>query len=318
MNLTKIKDRLDKIPNLINLTLMGSRLYGTDTPESDFDIKGIYVPTLEQYFSNTYKDVINFKFDEYDVEIFSINKFFWLIKQGQTMSTEMLFAPSDNLLLESKEWKSIVSNREMLLTSKLHAFIGYCKSQSLKYTNKIERFNELTNFIEFVDNLIVINTPETRLKEIEEDLLGNPILEITKVRTEENGVDVYSIFGKEFQSSVTLEYFRDRVNQWLDGYGDRVRKQSQSNKDLKSLAHSYRIATELLEVLSTGKITFPRPDKDYLIQIKEDKIPSDRVIDYVDSVIKRVQSKDFVSVINDYDEDFVNDGLIKLIKGKVL
>jgi hypothetical protein len=38
--------------------------------------------------------------------------------------------------------------------------------------------------------------------------------------------------------------------------------------DWKALSHAVRVASEAIELLNTGKITFPRPDKDLLLAIK--------------------------------------------------
>ena len=71
--------------NVIMKTKFGSHLYGTNTPDSDLDIKGIYMPTEEQIFlgrfgkSNTYNvkvsDGSKNTSEDMDIEMYSLHYF---------------------------------------------------------------------------------------------------------------------------------------------------------------------------------------------------------------------------------------------------
>ena len=46
--------------NFIIKSVFGSHLYGTDTPESDRDYKGIFIPSMEDCVLNQIKNTICF------------------------------------------------------------------------------------------------------------------------------------------------------------------------------------------------------------------------------------------------------------------
>ena len=91
--------------------IFGSHLYGTDTPDSDQDFKGIFLPTKEQIFlgkipksinENTKKGEGKNTADDVDTEIYSLHYFLKLACEGQTVSLDMLHAP-DNMIIETKQ-----------------------------------------------------------------------------------------------------------------------------------------------------------------------------------------------------------------------
>ena len=85
-------------------TYAGSHLFGTSTPESDTDYKGIYIPNAEQILLGNYNctiqettgasDAKNSK-EDIDVELYSLKKFFTMLKKGDTPAIELLFTPEE-------------------------------------------------------------------------------------------------------------------------------------------------------------------------------------------------------------------------------
>jgi len=57
-DISEILDSLGN-PEIVMLTKFGSTLYGTDTPESDVDYKGIYLPTKRQVILQDFKKTLN-------------------------------------------------------------------------------------------------------------------------------------------------------------------------------------------------------------------------------------------------------------------
>ena len=125
------------------LTVFGSHLYGTNTPSSDKDFKGIGIPladdiVMQRAFRSTHhstKKAGQLKNDPGDIELetFSLHQFIKLCDEGQTVALDMLFAPKDLWLVTSPEWEFIVANRDKLIHRKATAFIGYCMTQAAKY-----------------------------------------------------------------------------------------------------------------------------------------------------------------------------------------
>ena len=80
-----VETKIDK-KQLVCLMRFGSHLYGTSTEASDTDVKGIYIPTLQDYFEQTVVKSIHIDSkkagdgekntaEDYDIELFSLNHF---------------------------------------------------------------------------------------------------------------------------------------------------------------------------------------------------------------------------------------------------
>ena len=60
-----------------------------------------------------------------------------------------------------------------------------------------------------------------------------------------------------------------------ESYGSRSEDAFKNVNDLKNLYHAYRSLSEIEEYLLTGKITLPRPDANFLKEIRAGKYNSD-------------------------------------------
>ncbi len=109
--------------NKVVKVLTGSRLYGTENSSSDYDFRGVYIPTLRECYSQAIKDSIDVK-EGNDESWFSIQKFIDMAMTGQPVAIEMLFSgdkaqkfkpPSQN----SFGWDFLVENRFKFLTLRL-------------------------------------------------------------------------------------------------------------------------------------------------------------------------------------------------------
>ena len=70
--------------------LAGSHSYGTNTPESDEDFRGILIPPIEYYLSPFYK-IDQYEDPTCDRTIYAIKKFFNLARNANPNILEMLF-----------------------------------------------------------------------------------------------------------------------------------------------------------------------------------------------------------------------------------
>lgn len=71
----------------------GSRAYGTHTPESDTDLKGVFVQPLEQWFGLDRVEQINN--DSNDIAFYELGRFGELLVKNNPNLLEMLFTPGD-------------------------------------------------------------------------------------------------------------------------------------------------------------------------------------------------------------------------------
>lgn len=113
------------------LSVTGSHVWGLDTPESDLDIRGIYVsPTRKVLSLHPGKDTIeglNQIDGNTDLQMYEIGKAFRMLLSGNGNLVEMLLSPTVFYDAGETAWRSIA---ERCLTRRLAAYYrGYYHSQ---------------------------------------------------------------------------------------------------------------------------------------------------------------------------------------------
>lgn len=134
---------------VIYLVRSGSRAYGTNTPESDLDIRGICIPPA-QYIAglSTFEQRVEEKPDRV---IFAIHKFFKLALDCNPNIIEMLFVRDEDLLQTAPEGVALRNNRELFLSR--HAFntfggYAYAQLKKLQNSTKTARHGTHADFVE--------------------------------------------------------------------------------------------------------------------------------------------------------------------------
>ena len=140
--------------NLLYEVVYGSRLYGTNTSDSDLDIKGVYVPYSYDVLCGKEPalNVIskankgdNEKSDKDTVErkYYSLANFYHLLSKGDIGCTEMLFARNfatqkfDNFVKEILDYAP-----RYMISKKIVSFIN-CANNNIKNAEKSANVNDI-------------------------------------------------------------------------------------------------------------------------------------------------------------------------------
>jgi len=256
--------------------MFGSQLYGTNTPDSDQDFKGVFLPSKEQILlgkipksinestkkenqlKNTSKDV--------DFETYSLHYFIYLACEGETVALDMLHAPDNMIIEKSHIWNLIVAERERFYTKNLKAFVGYARRQASKYGIKGSRLNDAQKVL---DALKRVNDSTNRCRLL--DIW--PILptgeHIFKHPPNENGERMYEVCGRKIGEKVTLQYAQETVKRFVDNYGERARKAADNEGiDWKAVSHACRAAYQVKQILLENTIIFPLKEAKFLKSVK--------------------------------------------------
>ncbi len=254
----------------------GAHLYGTATPESDVDYKGIFLPTKEELLlgrvpkSHNYstgKDESRNTRNDIDIELYSFHYFIKLACDGQTVAMDMLHAPGDMILQKSKIWDAIVKNKQKFYTKNLRSFIDYARRQASKYGIKGSRINAALQVLEMlkkVDSSKKMRAVWNQLPRVEHcyDVAPDP-----------NGMRQYQVCGKSFQESATIGYVIPILEKFYNDYGHRAKLAAENkNIDWKAVSHALRAAYQTKEILTENSINFPLRTADFLIKIKLGKL----------------------------------------------
>lgn len=116
--------------------LYGSDVYGTTTKDSDKDIRGIMLPTLDECLSmrelkDTRKEIHNDRGETIeDRVLYPIQKFFRLAIKSNPSVFEWLFVPGKHIRIMEPAGKTIRDNRLMFLSKEAYPrFKGFAMSE---------------------------------------------------------------------------------------------------------------------------------------------------------------------------------------------
>ena len=263
-------------PKYVVKMKFGAHLYGTATPDSDVDYKGIFLPTKEELLlgrvpkSRTYstgrEESRNTKKD-IDIELYSFHYFIKLACDGQTVAMDMLHAPENMILQKSQIWDEIVKNRQRFYTKNLKSFIDYARRQASKYGIKGSRINAAFQVLEILKKV----NPAKKMREIWNKLPR--VDHCYDVAPDPNGMRQYQVCGKTFQESATIGYVIPIVEKFYNDYGRRAKLAAENkNIDWKAVSHALRAAYQTKEILTENTINFPLRTADFLIKVKQGKL----------------------------------------------
>jgi hypothetical protein len=264
----RIKSELD----VVMLCRFGSHLYGTDTPESDVDYKGIFMPTLAQIYLGKIPKSVRFDSnnsnqknsnEDVDAEMYSLHYFIELACKGETAALDMLHVNSKNLLVDSLTWTNLAWHKERFYTRNLKAFVGYARKQAAKYGLKGTRLACAENLIHILSK----HDGSKKVRDMWNDLPDDE--HCFRLDPETTSFPTYQWCGKQVQNTVTVNYFREMLLQFVSTFGERAR-QAQANEgiDWKAMSHAIRAAYEVRQILKEGQITFPLGIASCLTDIK--------------------------------------------------
>ncbi len=289
----------------------GSVVYGTNTPTSDTDVKGIFVPCGEDLLLQKAPVCLNFSSKEnkhqkntakdVDEEYFSISEYLKHLSAGQTIAVDMLFVPENHILSLSKKhepvWRYLQEHAREFIPTTMNAFVGYCRTQASRYSMKGERLLEVKEVMATLDSLpahdkliqhgdvlgpLAVGRKYVRMV-VPESAPGGPPLQYPHL----------AVADKMVPMTATVKFAKDVFGRILKQYGERADAAAQNGgADLKALSHAVRVFEEAKELVTTGRITFPRPEREWLREIRAGKVPNavETIGEYLDRGIPLLDS----------------------------
>lgn len=285
-------------------TLFGAHLYGTVVECSDRDTKAVRIPStaeillqrvtpsisertkLDPAAKNTSADV--------DRDIWSLGKFLDLLAEGQIVALDVLFAPPTAWLGTTHHfWITVVENRHRMISKRPGSLVTYCKGQADKYGIKGSRVAAAEHA---VDALLAYQGehPGAKLGDvgpaIEAALANIEHIAFVDVPTPSGGsVRHMDVCGKRAPFTASLRSAHDIYRHLAERYGGRARAAKDNRGiDWKALSHAVRAGHQAIELLSTGHITFPRPEAQLLIDIKLGRKPYNEVAEMIENLLFQV------------------------------
>lgn len=276
--------------NLVVVTLHGSHLYGLDREGSDVDIKAVYLPSFQDLLLGESIKTVNKKNDELDIEIEikSLPSFLKSARSCDTNCVDMLWTSNEMIIHDSDIWQNLQTYRQDLLSKNMKGLIGYIKTHTHKYSNKIQRYQELVDLQKEI-SLIKDNCKlsETTIPEIIKRKNFKYINIVTQVTDHEQ--TYLEVCGKKYILSWECKLLKEALESEINRYGKRTKDGDKKGLDTKSLSHALRVLVELEELITDKNITFPLKDSEFLRKVKVGEVTDESVvIEEIDNRFERV------------------------------
>lgn len=339
----------DKSKFLLFETVSGSHAYGTQTPESDLDLKGIYCLSASAWLSlneppKQLSDARN------DVVYYSLKRFFELASEANPNIIEMLFMPSDCIRFSHPLMDDILAARALFVSKKaVDSHVGYAVAQIKKARGRNKWVNNpqpevapvLPQFCRFMAN------GSARPKSLDQRLLNRAV----SLRAVPHARDLYALFDGDKPLSAYLDAGRVTVDQtpWpeqapfgllvvnQDGFQRaksdhknywtwrnqrnesrwRDQEQGQVDYDAKNMMHTFRLLYSGIHLLETGAplVRFTGEKLEYLQAIRRGEPDYDVLIDKVECLTANLQDLKVASKLPDSaDLAAINDLLFTVTK----
>lgn len=272
----------------------GSRLYGTNLPNSDEDFSGVFLPSKKDIlglkkcptelvhnikYTNTTK---NGKGD-IDCKYLSIVQFLNLALQGQSIAVESFFIPKEMQEIKTEQWDLIESCVDKIISrDSIVPFIGFAFAQAYKSEIKGANLRQVRSLIAYLKTSKSKRLVEEIYEKEDHVIIGG--IRVDKAIADDRKTIVLRVAGKKYNVGIKVKQFLKSLIKMESKYGTRSEKAAEEGIDYKSLSHAYRMITEAEELLLYKKITFPRPDCDFLKLVRK----GDYKVDYREDIVNRI------------------------------
>jgi hypothetical protein len=314
----------------------GSHLYGTATKLSDLDYKGVYVPDGRDILLQRVKDAISQSrpkapgeknaAGDVDREMYSLQRYLGLLSEGQTVALDMLFAPDAVMLREpAPEWREIQAHAGRLVTRRAASFVRYCRQQANKYGIKGSRVAAARAALALLCAAEARHGATAKLAAVEDEV-------IAFAGTTEHAslldmampggrlVRHLEVCGRKMPFTSSIKSAREIAQRLVDDYGERA-LQAERNEgiDWKALSHAVRVGREALELLDTGRITFPLPYAAEILAIRRGERPYEDVGEEIERLLEAVEAATSRSALRDEpDQGFIDDLVTRAYRTAVM
>lgn len=310
----------------------GSHLYGTATAQSDLDVKAVYLPPGRDILLQRVRANVTVPADgksapdQVEREIFSLQRYLDLLAEGQMVALDMLFAPDPAMLRPPAPlWREIQANTGRLVTRRAVAFVRYCRHQANMYGLKGSRVAAARQA------LALLAEAERRLGSTPRLAAAQPELAGLVATTDhcrvvelpapgDRLVPHLEVCGRKLPFTSSIKSAREVVQRLVDSYGQRA-LQAERNEgvDWKALSHAVRVGREALDLLRSGRITFPLPYADELLAIRRGERPYPGVAAEIERLLEDVEAAARASPLPEQpDLGFIDDLVARAYRSQVL
>lgn len=273
-NFLREDPRLGK--NIAYLTLAGSIAYGTNTEQSDTDIRGFALESVDDLLTGKAFEQVEDRTT--DTVIYGLRKFFHLCAGGNPNVIELLGTKPEHILYMNEVGKKVRDNAEIFLSKRaFKSFAGYATAQLRRLQNALAH----DSYPEREKNQHILKSIESMMISNREDYGLNGIAINFKATDEEIliSVDAKEVPLRKFlamnSSLTTMLNNYDKLN-----HRNRKKDDEHLNKHAMHLVRLYLTGIDILE--GRGVITYREKDLPLLRKIRAGEVPFEDIFKMAD------------------------------------
>ena len=297
------------------LTLGGSKAYGTDTPESDTDIRGVALERPgEIYGSDSFEQ---FEDKETDTVIYSMRKFVSLCKACNPNVIEMLGTRGEDILSMDSLGMMLRDNADIFLSKRAYVtFTGYATAQLRRLQNAL--CHDASTPVQQEEH--IQKSLESMMRKMQAQYEINEG-DMTFSIGQRAGAEMPEIFTSVSIDHIPLRKFLEintDITTMLRNYG-KLNKRNKK-KDLphlrKHAMHLVRLYLMGIDILrGEGIHTYRDKEHDLLMGIRSGDVSFDEVFRLVDGFEKEIEQAYQDSPLPDKaDEEAINNMLVHIYR----
>lgn len=222
--------------------------------------------------------------------------------------------------------KIMNSMRDCLNPTTLKDMIQYAKNQTIDYERKVSRMDQALEQVKLIESLLleISSDKKNNIKWGDQDLNGkrwidrlreldekNSRFEIKKVEIGSGKQDYAIVWNrKSYNASSYMTHTLSAIKKASMMYGHRVQvahkdgTQGKEAWDGKSMAHAIRVFEQAIEWVQKGCITFPRPNSNWLKQVRNKEIELEEIKMYWGRLSEKWKE---LEIMQKYEEKSIED-----------
>lgn len=223
--------------------------------------------------------------------------------RGQTYAVEVAYAvlamgPSAPDPVSVFEYELLVQLVEQFGNADVYSMVGFAMKQTFDYVKRGERLNEALAVQKVLRELSDGQSPDLRLDDnwSPSEKYFDVVVRHTGLATgttvnNNKAMRTLELNGRQYLETTRFDHLLEQLNKLVKSYGDRTNAASTQKVDYKSLSHAVRVYQQALELLDTGKLSFPRPNVDQLLAVKQGRMDLEDVKALLVQLDAEVQEK---------------------------
>jgi uncharacterized protein len=343
-------EALEHRPDLVLLRcISGSKAYGTDTPQSDIDIKGVFILPEKDLFGLHYTEQVNDARN--DIVFYEIKRFFQLLLKNNPNILELLATPADCVLYRHPSVErlnpSIFLSKLCLNTFAQYAFSQIKKARGLNkkimnpmdgarksplafcYVALGQKSMPLTTWLQlkgwqqtecglvavehFKDLYALFHQSQAIDYEAFKGIISDESATQVSLSSVPKGIEPIAMmtFNKDAYSTYCKDYLA--YHTWVRERNP-TRYESNiandKNYDAKNMMHVFRLLNTAEDIAREGIVRVRRPERDFLLRIRQAAFEYDDLVKMAEEKMALIQDLFETSPLPDRPDETLAEQLL--------